>query len=147
TGRLLHDDPAEQELGAVLRRLVARTGEPVLRQAVTAAMRIVGHQFVMGRTIGEALARAAPEEARGYRYSFDMLGEAARTAADAARYAERYREAIAAIGARVARRDLAHAPGISVKLSALHPRYEEAQRGRVQRELPPLLLALARQAM
>ena len=147
TGRLLHDDPAEQELGAVLRRLVARTGEPVLRQAVTAAMRILGHQFVMGRTIGEALGRAAPEEARGYRYSFDMLGEAARTAADAARYAERYREAIAAIGARVAGRDLAHAPGISVKLSALHPRYEEAQRARVLRELPPILLALARQAM
>ncbi|HEV8015261.1 MAG TPA: bifunctional proline dehydrogenase/L-glutamate gamma-semialdehyde dehydrogenase PutA [Stellaceae bacterium] len=147
TGRLLHDDPAEQELGAVLRRLVARTGEPVLRQAVTAAMRILGHQFVMGRTIDEALARGAPDEARGYRYSFDMLGEAARTAADAARYAERYRQAIAAIGVRVAGRDLTRAPGISVKLSALDPRYEEAQRDRVLRELPPLLLALARQAM
>jgi RHH-type transcriptional regulator, proline utilization regulon repressor / proline dehydrogenase / delta 1-pyrroline-5-carboxylate dehydrogenase len=147
TGRLLHDDPAEQELGAVLRRLVARTGEPVLRQAVTAAMRILGHQFVMGRTIDEALARAAPDEARGYRFSFDMLGEAARTAADAARYAERYRQAIAAIGARVAGRDLTRAPGISVKLSALHPRYEEAQRERVLRALPPLLLDLARQAM
>ncbi|HLI20387.1 MAG TPA: bifunctional proline dehydrogenase/L-glutamate gamma-semialdehyde dehydrogenase PutA, partial [Stellaceae bacterium] len=147
TGRLLHDDPEEQELGAVLRRLVARTGEPVLRQAVTAAMRILGHQFVMGRTIEEALDRAAPEEARGYRYSFDMLGEAARTADDAARYAERYRAAIAAIGMRAAGRDLAHAPGISVKLSALHPRYEEAQRERVLRELSPILLALARQAM
>jgi RHH-type proline utilization regulon transcriptional repressor/proline dehydrogenase/delta 1-pyrroline-5-carboxylate dehydrogenase len=147
TGRLLQDDPAEQELGAVLRRLVARTGEPVLRQAVIAAMRILGHQFVMGRTIEEALARAAPDEARGYRYSFDMLGEAARTAADAARYAERYRLAIDAIGARVAGRDLIRAPGISVKLSALHPRYEEAQRARVLRELPPLLLTLARQAM
>src|SRR6185437_12458638 len=146
TGRLLHDDPAEQELGAVLRRLVARTGEPVLRQAVTAAMRILGHQFVMGRTIEEALDRAAPEEARGYRYSFDMLGEAARTADDAARYAERYRSAIDAIGARVNGRDLHHAPGISVKLSALHPRYEEAQRDRVLRELPPMLLALAEQA-
>ena len=75
-----------------------------------------------------------------------MLGEAARTAADAARYAERYRAAIAAIGARVAGRDLAHAPGISVKLSALHPRYEEAQRARVLHELPPILLALAQQA-
>src|SRR5215469_16023001 len=147
TGRLLQDDPAEQELGAVLRRLVARTGEPVLRQAVTAAMRILGHQFVMGRTIEEALDRGAPEEARGYRYSFDMLGEAARTAADAARYAERYRAAIAAIGARVDGRDLHRAPGISVKLSALHPRYEEAQRGRVLRELPPILVGLAEQAM
>jgi RHH-type transcriptional regulator, proline utilization regulon repressor / proline dehydrogenase / delta 1-pyrroline-5-carboxylate dehydrogenase len=147
TGRLLHDDPAEQELGAVLRRLVARTGEPVLRQAVTAAMRILGHQFVMGRTIEEALARAAPDEARGYRYSFDMLGEAARTAGDAARYAERYRAAIAAIGARAAGPDLRRAPGISVKLSALHPRFEEAQRERVLRDLSPILLALARQAM
>jgi RHH-type transcriptional regulator, proline utilization regulon repressor / proline dehydrogenase / delta 1-pyrroline-5-carboxylate dehydrogenase len=146
TGRLLHDDPAEQELGAVLRRLVARTGEPVLRQAVMAAMRILGHQFVMGRTIEEALDRAAPEEPRGYRYSFDMLGEAARTAADAARYAERYRAAIGAIGARVNGRDLHRAPGISVKLSALHPRYEEAQRDRVLRELPPILIGLASQA-
>ena len=146
TGRLLHDDPAEQELGAVLRRLVARTGEPVLRQAVTAAMRILGHQFVMGRTIEEALDRAAPEEAQGYRYSFDMLGEAARTEEDAVRYAERYRAAIAAIGARVKDRDLHRAPGISVKLSALHPRYEEAQRDRVLRELSPILLGLAEQA-
>ncbi|HVA12949.1 MAG TPA: bifunctional proline dehydrogenase/L-glutamate gamma-semialdehyde dehydrogenase PutA [Stellaceae bacterium] len=147
TGRLLHDDPAEHELGAVLRRLVARSGEPVLRQAVTAAMRILGHQFVMGRNIAEALARAEPAEAQGYRFSYDMLGEAARTADDAARYAARYRAAIAAIGARVGGRNLYHAPGISVKLSALHPRYEEAQRARVRRELPPILLALARQAM
>ncbi len=146
TGRLLQDDPADQELGAVLRRLVARTGEPVLRQAVTAAMRILGHQFVMGRTIDEALDRAAYEETRGFRYSFDMLGEAARTADDAARYAERYRAAIAAIGARVHGRDLHHAPAISVKLSALHPRYEEAQRDRVLRELPPIVLGLAQQA-
>jgi RHH-type proline utilization regulon transcriptional repressor/proline dehydrogenase/delta 1-pyrroline-5-carboxylate dehydrogenase len=109
-------------------------------------MRILGHQFVMGRTIEEALDRGASEETRGFRYSFDMLGEAARTADDAARYAERYRAAIATIGARVKGRDLHHAPGISVKLSALHPRYEEAQRDRVLRELPPTLLALAEQA-
>jgi RHH-type proline utilization regulon transcriptional repressor/proline dehydrogenase/delta 1-pyrroline-5-carboxylate dehydrogenase len=147
TGRLLHDDPAEHDLATALRRLVARTGEPVMRQAVATAMRILGHQFVMGRTIDEALKRAEPDEARGYRYSYDMLGEAARTTDDAARYAERYRAAIAAIGARVAGRDLAHAPGISVKLSALHPRYEEAQRDRVLRELPPILSGLAQQAM
>src|SRR5579862_3577168 len=146
TGRLLQDDPAEQDLGATLRRFAARTGEPLLRQAVTAAMRILGHQFVMGRTIDEALTRAASSEAQGYRFSYDMLGEAARTAADAARYAARYRQAIIAIGARVAGRDLNAAPGISVKLSALHPRYEEAQRARVLRDLPPLLLALAQQA-
>ena len=146
TGRLLHDDPAEQELGSVLRRLVARTGEPVLRQAVTSAMRILGHQFVMGRNIDEALSRAAPAESAGYRFSYDMLGEAARTADDAARYAERYRAAIATIGTHVGQRELHRAPGISVKLSALHPRYEEAQRERALRELPPTLIALARQA-
>jgi RHH-type proline utilization regulon transcriptional repressor/proline dehydrogenase/delta 1-pyrroline-5-carboxylate dehydrogenase len=146
TGKLLQPDPAEQDLASTLRRFVARTGEPLLRQAITAAMRILGHQFVMGRTIEEALARAVPAEAQGYRFSYDMLGEAARTASDAERYAERYRQAIAAIGAQVGARDLYAAPGISVKLSALHPRYEEAQRARVLRELPPLLLALARQA-
>ncbi len=146
TGKLLHGDPEARDLTSVLRRLLARTGEPVLRQAVTAAMRILGHQFVMGRTIEEALARAAPAEAQGYRFSYDMLGEAARTAQDAARYAERYRAAMAAIEARVGDRDLHHAPGISIKLSALHPRYEEAQRGRVLDTLPGVLLSLARQA-
>jgi len=146
TGRLLRDDPDAQDLTSTLRRLFARTGEPVLRQAVTAAMRILGHQFVMGRTIEEALRRAKPMEAQGYRFSYDMLGEAARTAADAARYAERYRRALAAIGADLAGREPSQAAGISVKLSALHPRYEEAQRARVLEALPPLLLSLAQQA-
>ncbi len=146
TGKLLHDDPAEQDWTAVLRRLLARTGEPVLRQAVTAAMRILGHQFVMGRSIDDALMRAAPAEAQGYRFSYDMLGEAARTAADAMRYAEHYRRAIAAIGAQVRGRDLHQVPGISIKLSALHPRYEESQRERALAALMPILLALARQA-
>jgi RHH-type proline utilization regulon transcriptional repressor/proline dehydrogenase/delta 1-pyrroline-5-carboxylate dehydrogenase len=100
----------------------------------------------MGRTIDEALTRAEPAEAQGYAFSYDMLGEAARTAQDAARYAERYAQAIAAIGARAQGRALHRAPGISVKLSALHPRYEEAQRGRVLDALPSLLLGLARQA-
>lgn len=146
TGKLLHDDPAEQDLTSALRRFLARTSEPVLRQAVTTAMRILGHQFVMGRTVDEALSRAEPMEAKGYRFSYDMLGEAARTATDAERYAERYRQAITAIGARADGRDLHRAPGISVKLSALHPRYEEAQRTRVLNELPPILMALAQQA-
>ncbi len=146
TGKLLHDEPGARDLASVLRRLLARTGEPVLRQAVTAAMRILGHQFVMGRTIEEALMRAKPMEAQGYRFSYDMLGEAARSAADAARYAERYRQALAAIGAHVEGRDLHHAPGISVKLSALHPRYEESQRAAVLSTLPETLLSLARQA-
>ena len=81
-----------------LARLVGRSGEPVIRTAIRAAMRILGRQFVMGRTIDEALARAAPAERAGYRHSYDMLGEAARTAADAARYLAAYRGAIAAIG-------------------------------------------------
>jgi len=143
TGRLLHAEPAAHDLRGALRRLVARSGEPLVRQAVTAAMRILGHQFVIGRTIEEAIERAAEPERHGYRHSYDMLGEAARTAADAARYFSAYDNAIAAIGRSAARRDIAEAPGISIKLSALHPRYEMAQRDRVLRELSPRLLELA----
>ncbi|HEX6440580.1 MAG TPA: bifunctional proline dehydrogenase/L-glutamate gamma-semialdehyde dehydrogenase PutA [Stellaceae bacterium] len=143
TGRLLHAEPAEPYLRGVLRRLAARSGEPVVRQAVTAAMRILGRQFVIGRTIEEAIQHAGEAERHGYRHSYDMLGEAARTAADAARYFAAYDQAIAAIGKSAASRDIAEAPGISVKLSALHPRYEMAQRDRVLRELPPRLLQLA----
>src|SRR5215469_5318241 len=144
TGRLLRAEPTEHDLRAVLRRFVARSGEPVVRQAVMAAMHILGRQFVMGRAIGEALERARSAERRGYRHSYDMLGEAAHTAADAARYAAAYDGAIAAIGRSVAGRGVTEAPGISIKLSALHPRYEMAQRERVLSELPPLLLGLAR---
>jgi len=143
TGRMLRPDAGEGDLAHVLHRLVARSGEPLVRQAVLAAMRILGRQFVMGRTIGEALERARPAERHGYRHSYDMLGEAARTAADAGRYHAAYREAIAAIGATVAGRDVEAAPGISVKLSALHPRYEMAQRERVMGELLPRLADLA----
>jgi RHH-type proline utilization regulon transcriptional repressor/proline dehydrogenase/delta 1-pyrroline-5-carboxylate dehydrogenase len=146
TGRLLHAEPAQHDLRGALRRLVARSGEPVLRQAVTAAMRILGRQFVIGRAIEEATGHAREAERRGYRYSYDMLGEAARTAADAARYFTAYDHAIAAIGRSAASRDIVEAPGISVKLSALHPRYEMAQRTRVLRELSPCLLELARHA-
>ncbi len=129
-----------------MRRLVARSGEPVIRQAVTQAMRILGRQFVMGRTIEEALDRARAQEKRGYRYSYDMLGESARTARDAERYDRAYRAAIAAIGRASAGRGPIEGPGISVKLSALHPRYEFAQRHRVMAELVPRLAALARLA-
>jgi RHH-type proline utilization regulon transcriptional repressor/proline dehydrogenase/delta 1-pyrroline-5-carboxylate dehydrogenase len=146
TGRLMSNAPGEGDLAAALRRLLARSGEPVVRQAVTAAMRILARQFVMGRTIEEALDRARAAERGGYRHSFDMLGEAARTMADAGRYFRSYEAAIAAIGASVAGRDVFAAPGISVKLSALHPRYEEAQRGRMLRELLPALKALALRA-
>ena len=129
-----------------MRRFANRAGEPVWRQAVTAAMRILAGQFVMGRTIEEALERARPAERHGYRHSFDMLGEAARTMADAERYRAAYAHAIAAIGKAAAGRPATEAPGISVKLSALHPRYEMAQRERVMRELLPTLLGLARHA-
>jgi RHH-type proline utilization regulon transcriptional repressor/proline dehydrogenase/delta 1-pyrroline-5-carboxylate dehydrogenase len=143
TGRLIGLERGGSDLGGVLRRLVARSGEPVIRQAVTQAMRILGRQFVMGRTIAEALERARAQEKRGYRYSYDMLGEAARTAGDAERYDRAYRAAIAAIGKAAAGRGPVASPGISVKLSALHPRYELAQRARVLAELVPRVTALA----
>jgi RHH-type proline utilization regulon transcriptional repressor/proline dehydrogenase/delta 1-pyrroline-5-carboxylate dehydrogenase len=143
TGRVIRLDQQGEDLAAVLRRLVARSGEPVIRQAVTQAMRILGRQFVMGRTIEEALERARAMEKKGYRYSYDMLGEAARTARDAERYDRAYRAAIAAIGRASQGRGPIEGPGISVKLSALHPRYEFAQRHRVMAELAPRLTALA----
>jgi RHH-type transcriptional regulator, proline utilization regulon repressor / proline dehydrogenase / delta 1-pyrroline-5-carboxylate dehydrogenase len=145
TGRLLGEG-GQGDLGNALHRLLARSSEPVVRQAVTAAMRVLARQFVMGRSIEEALDRAKGPERHGYRHSYDMLGEAARTAADARRYFSSYHAAIAGIGAVVAGRDIVEAPGISVKLSALHPRYEEAQRNRVLHELLPALKALALRA-
>jgi len=133
-------------------RLASRIGEPVARAALRQSMKILGHQFVMGRSIEEALERAGGKRERAYRYSFDMLGEAALTAADAARYLEKYRLAIAALAAApaAARRQetagIEAAHSISVKLSALHPRYEFAQRERVLAELAPSLLELTRLA-
>ncbi len=147
TGRVIRLEESDtKDFGGVLRRLVHRSGEPVIRHAVTQAMRILGKQFVMGRNIEEALERARELEAKGYRYSYDMLGEAARTEPDAQRYFEAYRQAIAAIGAAGAGKSVADSPGISVKLSALHPRYEFGKRRRVMDELVPRLLALAEQA-
>ena len=145
TGRLLRPEN-ENDVGDALRRLIARSSEPVWRQAVTAAMRILAGQFVMGRTIEEALDRAREPERHGYRHSYDMLGEAARTMPDAERYHAAYAHAIAAIGGAAAAASVEAAPGISVKLSALHPRYEMAQHDRIMRELLPVLLGLARQA-
>ena len=144
TGRMVQLDESDtHDLAGVLRRLVHRSGEPVIRTAVTQAMRILGRQFVMGRTIKEALDRAKSAEKEGYRHSYDMLGEAARTMADAERYFVSYQNAIAAIGKAAAGRGPIDAPGISVKLSALHPRYEFAQRRRAMTELVPRLRALA----
>jgi len=144
TGRVLKlDDRDRRDLGGTLRRLVTRSGEPVIRASMHQAMRILGKQFVMGRTIGEALERAAKEEPKGYRHSFDMLGEGARTLADADRYLASYLDAIAAIGRHSAGRGPIEGPGISVKLSALHPRYEEAQRHRALTELKQRILKVA----
>ncbi|MGE0746571.1 MAG: bifunctional proline dehydrogenase/L-glutamate gamma-semialdehyde dehydrogenase PutA [Rhodospirillales bacterium] len=146
TGRVIRLDGGAGDMGGFLNRLVARSGEPIIRQSLVQAMRIMSRQFVMGRTIGEALDRAEEDDHARYRHSFDMLGEAAHTAADAARYLDAYAEAIAAVGARAAGRGPVEAPSISVKLSALHPRYEATQRARVLAELTPRLVSLARLA-
>jgi RHH-type proline utilization regulon transcriptional repressor/proline dehydrogenase/delta 1-pyrroline-5-carboxylate dehydrogenase len=129
-----------------MRRLVSRLGEPVVRTAVLQAMRIMGSQYVLGRTITEANQRGRALNEPGTRFSFDMLGEGARTYADANRHFEAYRDAIRIIGEAEKFSEPALANGISVKLSALHPRYEAAQRDRVLAELSPRLATLAIQA-
>ncbi|MFL6593418.1 MAG: bifunctional proline dehydrogenase/L-glutamate gamma-semialdehyde dehydrogenase PutA [Luteimonas sp.] len=147
TGRLVDlADDTKRDVHNAFERLVGRVGEPVIRVAVRQAMKIMGHQFVMGRTIGEALARSRKGGNASYRYSFDILGEGAHTSADALRYQQAYRDAIHAIGTSGAFDDPISAPSISVKLSALHPRYEHAQRARVLVELGPRLLELAQLA-
>ncbi len=141
TGRVLDD----REPGVVghLRAAVKRLGEPVIRTAVSRAMKEMGRQFVLGETIEKAMDRARELEGKGYTYSYDMLGEAARTEGDARRYHLSYSKAITAIAAAARGNDIRANPGISVKLSALHPRYEVAKRARVMEELVPRVRALA----
>jgi len=146
TGRIVKLENADKNLGSTLKRLIARVGEPVIRQAIIGAMRILGKQFVMGRSIEEALERSRPAEKHGYRHTFDMLGEASRTTADALRYFETYSTAIEAIGAAAGGRPALEAPSVSIKLSALHPRYEASNEERVRRELLPALKTLALKA-
>ncbi len=143
---------AEPPHADFLHQLTARAGEPLVRRAALTAIRLLGRRFVMGRDIGEALARATRAERAGGRHSYDMLGEAARSAADAQRYFDAYAHAIAAIGANAASAgfptgssapSVFAAPSISVKLSALHPRYEPSQGERAVRELLPRVRALA----
>ncbi|MGH6718329.1 MAG: bifunctional proline dehydrogenase/L-glutamate gamma-semialdehyde dehydrogenase PutA [Alphaproteobacteria bacterium] len=144
TGRIVslkRDDAADTK--AWVGDLLARSGEPFIRQAMQQAMRILGRQFVLGRTIEEALERAEANEKIGYRHSYDMLGEAARTMADADRYLASYAQAIGAIGRAARGPDLFAKPSISVKLSALHPRFEPAQARRVMIELVPRLRDLS----
>ncbi len=135
--------PGDGELSRAFSGLLARGGAPLVRKGVDVAMRLLGEQFVIGEDIAAALSRAANNEARGYRHSFDMLGEAALTSADAACYFAAYETAIHAIGAAAAGRGPVAGPGISIKLSALHPRYVRTQRERVMAELLPRLKALA----
>jgi len=141
TGRVLED----ASLGPVrhLRSAMKRLGEPVIRTAVSRAMKEMGRQFVLGESIGAAMQRAAKMEAKGFTYSYDMLGEAARTADDAARYHLSYSRAISAIAEACVHDDIRKNPGISVKLSALHPRYEVAQADTARAALVPRLRALA----
>ena len=145
TGRLVatHSDTG---LSAALRRIVGRGGEPLVRKGVDMALRMMGEQFVTGETIAQALANARSREDQGFRYSYDMLGEAALTAHDAQRYLAAYEQAIHAIGLAAAGRGPYEGPGISIKLSALHPRYSRAQIARVMAELAPRLALLARLA-
>ena len=140
------DDEEVDDIESFLGNLVARSGEPIIRQALTHAMHVIGNQFVMGETIADALKRSLDGVNARYRYSFDMLGEAARTAAQADRYFGAYVDAIRTLNGVADDAPLYDRPGISVKLSALHPRYEYSQRARVLRELTPKVLALAEQA-
>src|SRR5476649_2197965 len=136
TGKLVSTS-SETGLGSALTKLISKGGEPLIRKGVDLAMRMLGNQFVTGQTIDEAIKNGQSNEARGYRYSYDMLGEAALTEADAKNYYASYETAIHAIGKASNGRGIKNGHGISVKLSALHPRYSRAQRSRVMEELLP----------
>jgi len=146
TGRVVDLGEGEgRDVASLVKRLVAKSGEPIIRQAMRHAMRIIGGQFVLGRTIEEALRLAEPQEKQGYRFSFDMLGEAAVTARDARRYVDAYMHAVEMIAEHAGPgegEDIFARPGISVKLSALHPRFEPSKRARIMAELVPRLSRL-----
>jgi len=144
TGQILDDsgkDNASVNPATAVRQLIRRVGEPVVRTAVSQAMKMLGKQFVLGQTIDEAIKEARKLESSGYTYSYDMLGEAARTHEDAIRYYDAYARAIEKI-AMVEGSDVANKPGISIKLSALHPRYEYSQHEAVMTELLPRVQSL-----
>ena len=141
TGKLVSTN-SEAGLGSALTKLISKGGEPLIRKGVDLAMRMLGNQFVTGQTIDEAIKNGQANEARGYRYSYDMLGEAALTEADAKNYYASYETAIHAIGKASNGRGIKDGPGISVKLSALHPRYSRAQHARVMQELLPRVRSL-----
>lgn len=145
TGKLVSTH-TEAGMSSALNRIIGKSGEPLIRKGVDMAMRLMGEQFVTGETIAEALANAANMESKGFRYSYDMLGEAALTDEDAKRYLASYEQAIHAIGKASHGRGIYEGPGISIKLSALHPRYSRAQYDRVMDELYPTVLGLVKMA-
>lgn len=145
TGKLVSTHN-EAKLSSSLNRIISKSGEPLIRKGVDMAMRLMGEQFVTGETIAQALANARKLEEKGFRYSYDMLGEAALTEKDAQDYMVSYQQAIHAIGKASNGRGIYEGPGISIKLSALHPRYSRAQYSRVMEELYPRLLSLVLQA-
>jgi RHH-type proline utilization regulon transcriptional repressor/proline dehydrogenase/delta 1-pyrroline-5-carboxylate dehydrogenase len=143
TGNMVnYADQRKSEQFNLLKKTMGRMGEPVIRKAMNIAMKVMGRQFVMGESIEAALKRACEKEKLGYAYSYDMLGEGARTTEDAKRYYQSYEDAIHAIGTAAANKGPRLSPGISVKLSAIHPRYEFTHRDRVLAEIPPKLLTL-----
>jgi len=148
TGKLVnYSDEKQKNQFGLLKKTVGRLGEPVIRKAVKYAMKIMGTQFVMGHNIKDAIKRAVETESKGYTYSYDMLGEGARTMADAQRYFISYQTAIEAIGKAAKKQGPAASPGISIKLSAIHPRYEFSHKERVFSELVPKVKELALAAM
>ncbi|WP_100656241.1 bifunctional proline dehydrogenase/L-glutamate gamma-semialdehyde dehydrogenase PutA [Alteromonas flava] len=143
TGNMVnYADRSKSDQFNLLKKTMGRMGEPVIRRAMNIAMKVMGRQFVMGESIEDAIKRATEKEKKGYAYSYDMLGEGARNSKDAQRYYEAYETAIHAIGKAAAGRGPRKSPGISVKLSAIHPRYELTHYDRVMKELPEKLLAL-----
>jgi RHH-type proline utilization regulon transcriptional repressor/proline dehydrogenase/delta 1-pyrroline-5-carboxylate dehydrogenase len=147
TGRLVELGKAPSATGmSSLKKLVSRSGEPFIRAAMKQAMRIMGKQFVLGRTIKEALDTASPLAKEGWRFSFDMLGESAMTAADADRYQAAYVKAVEAVGKSANGADVFAAPSVSVKLSALHPRYEEKTKAKCLPLLKQRIIQLAQLA-
>ena len=145
TGKVL-DSNKTSGLASILHGTVKRLGEPIIRAAVSRAMKEMGNQFVLGETIEEAVRRGQKKQSQGFTYSYDMLGEAALTAKDATRFFEAYSQSIDYLSKTVETQDIRTNPGISIKLSALHPRYELGQKDRVMRELTASVLSLALKA-
>ena len=147
TGKVLaHNDKHALHISSIFKNLIQRSGEPIIRKGVQQAMNILSQQFVMGDRIETALKRAKSYEDKSFRYSYDMLGEAAYTQADADTYFQAYQDAILAIGKNNKKDNIFDAAGISIKLSALYPRYELAQQDKVMRDLTPRLITLVEQA-